>query len=192
MLGWGWAGGAMLLIAAVLWLTLIAPVLRNWVTPTVGLSLMLTVSTESLAVLSSALAVRMRADWLLYTALLPFVLGLALYACVIARFDVLQLVVGNGDHWITGGALAIAALAATELSLAAKSLHQPVAVADVFPVAMYAACSFAVGATAHAAVIVDFARIWVWAGLALWSVVSAAMAVRGASLARRGSGSRLE
>jgi hypothetical protein len=184
---------------------------------------MLAVSTESLAVLSAALAARVRADWVLYTALLPFVLGLAVYAGVIARFDLRQLVVGKGDHWITGGALAIAALAAADLSLATRSLHQPVAVADtlsaaslvlwwvafgwlpvllavealrprlsydarrwasVFPVGMYAACSFVVGATAHASGITEFARIWVWAGLALWTVVCAATARRGARLAR--------
>jgi hypothetical protein len=40
-------------------------------------SLVLTVSTESLAVLSASLAAGERTDWLLYAALAPFLLGLA-------------------------------------------------------------------------------------------------------------------
>ena len=32
----------------------------------------------------------------------------------------------------------------------------------VFPVGMYAACSFVVGAAARAPGITDFARVWVW------------------------------
>jgi hypothetical protein len=135
MLGWGWAGGATLLIALCLWLVLLAPVLRNWVTPTVGVSLMLTVSTESLAVLPTALATRERASWLLFLALVPFVLGLAFYVFVISRLDLRQLVTGGGDHWITGGAPAIATLAAADLTLAAKSLHQVVAVASALKAA---------------------------------------------------------
>jgi hypothetical protein len=221
MLGWAWAGGATLLIAVCLWLVLLAPVLRNWVTPTVGVSLMLTVSTESLAVLPTALATRERASWLLFPALVPFVLGLAFYVFVISRFDLRELVTGGGDQWITGGALAIATLAAADLTLAARSLHQVVAVvsalkgaslvlwviaiawlpvlvvsealrprlrydvrrwATVFPVGMYAACSFAVGAAIGAPGIADFARVWVWAGLVIWLVVFSAMLFRGAQL----------
>jgi hypothetical protein len=34
---------------------------------------------------------------------------------VISRFDLRQLVVGHGDHWITGGALAISTLAAGKI-----------------------------------------------------------------------------
>ncbi len=56
LLGWGGAGIALLIIALVVYLLLLAPVLTHWATPTVGVSLMLTVSTESLAVLSAALA----------------------------------------------------------------------------------------------------------------------------------------
>lgn len=37
--------------------------------------------------------------------------------------------------------------------------------ATVFPVGMYVACSFAVGAAVHASRIIDFARLWVWAGM---------------------------
>ena len=101
-------------------LALLAPVLRHWVTPTVGASLVLTVSTESLAVLAATLAAREDAPWLLYASAAPFLLGLAFYAFAIRRFDVRQLAVGRGDHWITGGALAISTLAAGRITLAAR------------------------------------------------------------------------
>ena len=223
ILGWGWAGITLLVIAAAFWLVLLTPVLTHWITPTLGVSLVLTVSTESLAVLSAALATRERTDWLLYAALAPFLLGLAFYVFVISRFDFHQLGVGRGDHWITGGALAISTLAAGRITLAAKTLHQmsgisgalklvslvlwaltiawlPLLVAaevlrprprynvrrwsTVFPVGMYAACSFVVGAVATAPAITDFARVWVWAGVGVWLVVFLAMLRRGQQLAR--------
>lgn len=214
VLGWHWAGVAALVIAFLLWLILLVPVLQGWSTPTVGASLMLTVATESLAVLSTTLATREHSGWLLYAACAPFLVGLASYVFVIARFDLRQLSRGTGDHWVTGGALAISALAAGEITLAANSLHQmpglagtlktasivlwamaiawlPVLLAaealrprlrydlgrwsTVFPVGMYAACSFMVGAAAHAHGIVNFAKIWVWVSLAVWTGVFAAM-----------------
>jgi tellurite resistance protein TehA-like permease len=48
----------------------------------------------------------------------------------------------------------------------------------VFPVGMYAACSFAVGATAGAPAITDFARAWTWVAVAVWLLVAAAMVMR--------------
>jgi voltage-gated anion channel len=223
MLGWSGVGIALLTIALVFWLTLLKPVLGHWVRPTVGVSLVLTVSTESLAVLSAALAADERAHWLLYAALVPFVLGLGFYVFVIRSFDLRQLTVGGGDHWITGGALAISTLAAGRITLSAHSLHQLTGLAEalkvasvvlwaltiawlpvlllaealrprltydvrrwstVFPVGMYAACSFVVGAAAHASGIHDFARVWIWAGVAVWLVVLAGMVRRGVLLAR--------
>ena len=224
-LGWTWVGIAALAIAFCFWLALLGPVLGHWVTPTVGVSLVLTVSTESLAVLSATLAAPEHAHWLLYAALAPFLLGLAFYVFVISRFDLRQLVIGHGDHWITGGALAISTLAVGRITLSARSLHVlvglseavktvslvlwaltiawlPVLVATealrprlgydvrrwstVFPVGMYAACSFLVGAAARAGGITDFARVWVWVGFALWLVVFAAMLRRGEQVARGG------
>jgi hypothetical protein len=224
-LGWTWAGIALLVIALGFWLVLLGPVLGNWVTPTVGVSLVLTVSTESLAVLSATLAASEHAHWLLYAALVPFLLGLGFYVFVISRFDLRQVLVGRGDHWITGGALAISTLAAGRITLGARSLHVllglsqalkttslvlwaltiawlPVLVATealhprlgydvrrwstVFPVGMYAACSFVVGTAARVGGITDFARVWVWVGFALWLVVFAAMLRRGEQLAHGG------
>jgi hypothetical protein len=225
LLGWGWAGIALLVIALAFWLVLLTPVLRNWVTPTVGVSLVLTVSTESLAVLSAALAADERALWLLDVALALFLLGVVFYAVVISRFDIRQLAVGRGDHWITGGALAISTLASGRITLAAKSLHTLAGItgtlkvvsltlwaltiawlpallaaealhrrlsydvrrwSTVFPVGMYAACSFIVGTAAQTPAITDFARVWVWAGVAVWVVVFGAMLGHGRRLIRDG------
>ena len=223
LLGWTWAGIAALVIAAVIWALLLGPVLRNWKTPTVGASLILTVSTESLAVLLATLGLIERTDWLLVVALLPFVLGLCFYVFVISRFDLHQLVVGHGDHWITGGALAISTLAAGKLLGGAKALGilgggngvlkdvalvlwvltmlwLPVLLlaevvrprfeydvrrwSTVFPVGMYAGCSFVVGAAAHAGGITSFARLWVWVAVAVWAVVFVAMLYRGVEAIR--------
>ncbi|MBV8217998.1 MAG: hypothetical protein JO325_06020, partial [Solirubrobacterales bacterium] len=129
-------------------------------------------------------------------------------------FDLHQLTVGHGDHWITGGALAISTLAAGKLLGGAKALSilgsgggvlkdlaitlwvltmlwLPVLLlaellrprlnydvrrwSTVFPVGMYAACSFVVGAAAHVDAITRFARVWVWVALAVWAIVLAAM-----------------
>jgi tellurite resistance protein TehA-like permease len=207
-LGWNWAGVALLAVAFVLWLALIGPVLIHLRAPAAGVAFLLTVATASLAVLASVLAVHEHADWLLYAALALVVLGLALYVLVLARFDFRQLIVGRGDHWVTGGALAISTLAAAQIALDARRLHAlsfhaletasivlwaltiawlPALLvfealrprlhhdvarwATVFPVGMYAACSFAVGTVAHATGITDFARVWVWIALALWLVL---------------------
>jgi tellurite resistance protein TehA-like permease len=221
LLGWTWAGIAALVIATSIWALLIGPVLRNWKTPTVGASLILTVSTESLAVLAATLGLVERTDWLLVVALAPFVLGLGFYMFVIARFDLHQLTVGQGDHWITGGALAISTLAAGKILAGANGLSilgsgggilndvalglwvltmlwLPVLVtaellhprlsyevrrwSTVFPLGMYAACSFVVGAVTQTAGITDFARVWVWIALVVWLVVFAAMLRRWPSL----------
>jgi tellurite resistance protein TehA-like permease len=133
---------------------------------------------------------------------------------VISKFDFRQIGTGHGDHWITGGALAISTLAAGKLTAGAKALMilgngggilevlavglwiltilwLPLLVlaevlrprlhydvrrwSTVFPVGMYAACSFAVGAVAHAGAITSFAQVWVWVALAVWTVVFVAL-----------------
>src|SRR5690348_3940719 len=209
LLGWNWAGVTLLIVSVVLWLALIVPVLGHLTWPAAGVAFLLTVATDSLAVLSSTLAVHEHSDALLYAALVALVLGLAFYVFVLARFDFRQLAEGRGDHWITGGALAISTLAAGQIALDARTLGVlsfdalraaaillwavtlawlPALVlfealrprldpdlrrwATVFPVGMYAACSFAVGAVAHSAAITDFARVWVWIAVALWLVVA--------------------
>ena len=235
LLGWAWAGITTLIIAFALWVALLRPVLAGWKTPTVGTSLLLAVSAESLAVLGATLASQEHARWLLIAALVPFALGLILYLFVIRRFDFGQIAVGHGDHWITGGALGIAALAAARIAVAASALavlgggegalkdialglwaltmlwllvlllaearwprleYDPRRWSTVFPLGMYAACSFAVGVAAHAGAILSFARAWVWIGLASWVIVSVATIRRSADVLRgprppsSGSGAR--
>lgn len=122
LLGWAWAGSAALVIAFALWSAFLRPVLACWKTPTVGVSLLLAVSTESLAVLAATLAASERADWLLVAAAAPLLLGVGLYGVIISRFDIHQLVVGRGDHWIAGGALGISALATARIATGARAL----------------------------------------------------------------------
>jgi hypothetical protein len=122
-LGWVWVGAALLAMAFALWCALLAPVLAHWATPTVGVSLMLAVSTASLAVLAATIAEGEHEPWLLDAALVPFALGLAFYVFVMARFDRRELMSGRGDQWVTGGALAISTLAAGHIALTADALR---------------------------------------------------------------------
>jgi tellurite resistance protein TehA-like permease len=62
--------------------------------------------------------------------------------------------------------------------------------ATVFPVGMYAACTFAVANAARDPALADPARGWVWFAVALWLVVSIAMLWQVAVLARRTPASR--
>jgi len=225
MLGWSGVAVALLLIALVFWLGLLTPVLTHWVTPTVGVSLLLAVSTESLAVLAATLGDSERRPWLVDAALAPFLLGLVLYLFVILRFDLGQLATGRGDHWITGGALAISTLTAARFTLSARSFHAlggatgtlkvvslvlwglslawlPALVAaealwprlgydarrwsTVFPVGMYAACSFALRDAVGVGGVGDFARAWVWLAVSIWLVVLAGITRRGADVLRIG------
>ena len=55
--------------------------------------------------------------------------------------------------------------------------------ATVFPVGMYAVCSFLVAGTDHVGAVGAFARVWVWIALAVWAVVFFAMARNGLRLA---------
>jgi tellurite resistance protein TehA-like permease len=118
LLGERWAGYLLLVLALCLWLALLPRVLRHWATPTVGVSFMLTVATESLAVLAALLALEDHLPWLAASAVAPLVLGLGAYLFVLARIDLRELLVGRGDQWIFGGALAIATLACARTTAA--------------------------------------------------------------------------
>jgi tellurite resistance protein TehA-like permease len=195
LLGWHHEAAVLLAVGVALWLVVVPCVARHWTTPTVGQSFLLVVATESVAVLAARLS---HAE----LALVPFALGLALYLVVLSRFDLRQLVVGGGDHWIAGGALAIAALACARCAQSTPGLHTlalavwaaavawlPVLVvfelrrarrpfderwwSTVFPLGMYAACSFAVGRVAGVNVLTRFADAWVWVAVAAWAVVAA-------------------
>ena len=223
--GWTGAGAGLEVIAVVIWLGLVPYVLHHWQVPTIGASFILTVCTESLGLLAAALALATHHTWLLYASLVPFGLGLVAYVAVLLRFDFRQLLVGRGDHWVTGGALAISTVTAGRIALAARHLHVlrgadafladlslglwaatmvwlPFLVAGeivrprltynvrrwstVFPVGMYAACSFIVGELTHTAGIIDFARVWEWVAFAVWLIVFAAMVGRAPGLLRSG------
>ncbi len=109
-------------LAAIEWVVLTGPVLRRWKTPTVGVSFIIAVAAEAVALLSALLAVSYRSPWLCYTALVLVLVGLGLYGFAAARFDLAQLRFGRGDHWIAGGALAISALSAAKATAAAHAL----------------------------------------------------------------------
>jgi tellurite resistance protein TehA-like permease len=49
----------------------------------------------------------------------------------------------------------------------------------VFPLGMYAASSYVVGATQAAPAITELGRVWTWAAVAAWLVVTAAMLCAG-------------
>jgi tellurite resistance protein TehA-like permease len=118
------AAVALLAVSGLGWALLLMPVLRHWKTPTVGISFVLCVATEGLAVLGATLAITYRAGWLVSAAVPVLVLGLAFYVFTAARFDLRELLTGHGDHWVAGGALAISALAAGQITDAAGALGQ--------------------------------------------------------------------
>jgi tellurite resistance protein TehA-like permease len=222
--GWGWAGNALLIAATALSLGLVPHVLRRGRSPATGASFLLAVAPASLALLAATVSSAERVGWLVDAALAPFVLGLCFYALVLSRFQFRQLAVGAGDHWVTGGALAISTLAAAQITVvvgqratglsgahgalealalvlwcltiawlpalvATEALRPRLSYnverwASVFPVGMYAACSYGVGTVTHTAGITDFARVWVWVALALWLVVFAGMVRRAPALVR--------
>ena len=214
MLGWNREAAALLAIGLLLWLVLVPYVLAHWQTPTVGVSFVLTVGTESLAVLGAALAIAYDETWLAAAALACVGLGLAFYLFVVSNFELRQLLVGRGDHWVSGGALAIATLACARTAQAAGALEPLRAAAGsletaslgvwaaafawlpallvgelvarrgaydvrrwstVFPVGMYAACSFAVAKVDAVSGIEDFARVWIWVAFAVWLPVFAGL-----------------
>jgi tellurite resistance protein TehA-like permease len=73
------------------------------------------VATQGLAVLGATLAAAVGAAWLAHAALVLFWLGIVLYGVAFAHFDIHEVAVGAGDHWVAGGALAISALAGAKL-----------------------------------------------------------------------------
>lgn len=81
----------MLGLAGVGWALLLTPVLSHWETPVAGVSFLLTVATEGLAVLGATLAARNGAAWLLIAASAALILGLALYIVTVTRFALGQL-----------------------------------------------------------------------------------------------------
>jgi tellurite resistance protein TehA-like permease len=111
---------ALLALAALLWPVLLVLVGRHWKRRMPGAVFLGCVATQGLAVLGATLAGAEATAWLAHAALVMFWLGLVLYGVALTRFDLRQVTDSLGDHWVAGGALAISALAGSEL-LAADS-----------------------------------------------------------------------
>jgi tellurite resistance protein TehA-like permease len=211
------AAAALLGLAGVSWALLVPAVLSHWKTPVAGVSFVLTVATQGLAVLGATLASRSGAVWLLIAAVAALILGLAFYIVTVTRFAPRQLMTGHGDQWVAGGALAISALACARIRQANDALgwltclHGFLAVAalvlwclamlwlgpliaaealrprlsydvrrwaTVFPLGMYAACSFALGQVTGITGITVFARVWTWVAVTVSVVVFAGLVRR--------------
>jgi hypothetical protein len=159
-----------------------------------GSDLLPSVAAQSLAVLCGALAGRL--PWLRAPGAIALAGGLALYAATIARFDPRELVRGGGDQWVAGGALAIACLACAQLAhdalavlplwiaalawlpaLVGGELARPRTGdrdrrwSTVFPLGMYAACSFAVSLSLGAGGPRIFAEALTPVALTAWGLV---------------------
>ena len=222
-LGWELPAFAALAAAACAWAVLVPRVLRAWERPTAGASFVRVVATESLAVLAANAAIAEHDVPLALAGLALLALGLAAYAFVLASFDLRQLRTGRGDHWVAGGALAIATVACDRTAAASAALpalpplQEPLADAavvlwvaaalwlpmmlaaelraprpgfnarrwsTVFPLGMYAICSFRTGEATSFGGPAALARVWIWAALAVWLLVAAGMVRRGRSLVR--------
>jgi tellurite resistance protein TehA-like permease len=121
-LGWQTLAEAVLALAAVLWPVLLVMVVRHWRRHMPGAVFLCCVATQGLAVLGATLAGAEATAWLAHAALVLFWLGLVLYGCALALFDLRQVTEGPGDHWVAGGALAVSALAGSKL-IAADSVR---------------------------------------------------------------------
>ncbi len=101
---------------------------------------------------------------------------------VLSRFQFRQLLVGGGDHWCLTfawlPALLVAEIVRPRLSYNVRRWS------TVFPLGMYAVCSFTVGGLSQISGILDFAKVWVWVALAVWLLVFTAMLLRLPELTR--------
>ncbi|MGH7611239.1 MAG: tellurite resistance/C4-dicarboxylate transporter family protein [Candidatus Dormibacteria bacterium] len=108
-------GSGLAALAAALLLGVAHPVLASWARPTEGTSFLLTVALEGVGGVLAELAAATRWSGLLYAGVALWLLGLCAYVFVVRDFDWRQLHAGRGDHWVAGGALAIATLVAGDL-----------------------------------------------------------------------------
>ncbi len=123
VLGWSWAGWALLAFSTVLALGLIPAATPAALSARTGASFLVVVGLQSLAVLAAMLGSRTPNAAAAIAALLPFAAGIATYAVLLARFRLAELREGAGDHWVSGGALAISTLGCAQISQALASAH---------------------------------------------------------------------
>lgn len=91
-------------------------------------------------------------------------------------------VLPGGSGWLEAATLVLWVLALAWLPLlVAAELRRPRLRygvrrwSTVFPVGMYAACSFVVADVDAIPAAGDFARVWVWVAVAVWAVVAAGL-----------------
>ncbi len=108
-----------LALTTVLWLLLLPRVLRRLSRRLPGSAYLVTVATQSVAVLAATLATPLSAPWLAWPAGILLGAGLMLYVLVLTRFDFDQIHRGAGDHWVVAGSLSISALACAKVTYAA-------------------------------------------------------------------------
>ncbi len=125
VLGWSWAGWALLAIAAALPALLLPALARDGPLPRTGGSFLVVVALQSLAVLAATMASSTFRTWPALAALAVSAVGLVAYPAVLARFDVSELRYGAGDHWVSGGALAISTLSCAQIAHAVSVTHGP-------------------------------------------------------------------
>ncbi|MGW7074280.1 tellurite resistance/C4-dicarboxylate transporter family protein [Streptomyces sp. NPDC054866] len=119
LLGHDTVSVALLCLSVLLWPVLMSHVIRHWQSRVPGAAYLVCVATQAIVVLAATVATADQQAWLMWPALVLFVIGLVLYGVVLLRFDFRQLTTGQGDHWIIAGAMAISALAGSKLVAAA-------------------------------------------------------------------------
>ena len=122
MQGWPAAAAVLLACAAATWPPLMVAVLRWWRQSASGEVFLIGVSTEGIAVLCATLGGAFGAAWLAAAGAIALVAGVGLYVFALASFHPIEVWRGRGDQWVAGGALAISALAASDIDTAASSL----------------------------------------------------------------------
>jgi tellurite resistance protein TehA-like permease len=147
------AAAALLALAVIGWALLLVPVLRHWKTPTVGVSFVVGVGTNGLALLSATLAVTYRVGWLVTAAGLLLLLGLAFWCLAMV--------------WLFP--LTISEVISPRLTYDVRRW------ATAFPFGMYAACSFTVGKVTGITGITTFGQVWTWVAFAVTLVVLAGL-----------------
>lgn len=124
-LGWMDLAAGLLSLAAGLLFVIVGPVLSRWERPARGVSFLLAVALASLSVAASQISSAWRLGWLVVLAGLFWGLAVVAYCLIANWFDVGELLRGRGDHWVSGGALAISALAGEQIYLWLGGPGQP-------------------------------------------------------------------
>jgi hypothetical protein len=124
-LGWRVPAALLLALSALLLIVVALPVLRSWQTPTQGVSFLLAVAVASVSVAASELSRAAGVRWLVIPAGICWAVALLAYLFVFSRFDLREILRGRGDHWVAGGALAIATLAGGDLCLSLRASGHP-------------------------------------------------------------------